>query len=35
MRATSRYSFDSCLRTFYEGHRLFFHVRHSAGAEQP
>ena len=25
MRAASHYALDSCLRTFYEGYRLFLH----------
>ena len=31
MRVASYYDFDSCLRTFYEGYRLFLHIENSAG----
>ena len=30
MKVASRYAFDSCLRTFYEGYRLFvYSIYHS------
>jgi hypothetical protein len=35
MRAASHYAFNSCLRTFYGGYRLFLHIKHSAGARKP
>lgn len=31
MRVDGCYVFSSCLRTFYEGYRLFSHIKHSAG----
>jgi hypothetical protein len=31
MRVDNRYDFGSCSRTFYEGYRLFLHIKHSAG----
>jgi hypothetical protein len=32
MRATIYYIFDSFLRMFYKGYRLFLHLKYSAGA---
>jgi hypothetical protein len=28
MRVANHYAFDSCLRKFYEGYRLFLHLNH-------
>lgn len=35
MKVVSHYVFDSCLRTIYDGYRLFLHINHSAGAWRP
>lgn len=35
MRITFYYVFDSSLRLFYKGCKLFSHTKHSAGACEP